>query len=179
MRARGFSLIEMMAVLAIATILLGAGVPSFRSLIQNWRITAATNDFLAAILVARSEAMQRGTRVDLVPADGRDWKQGWVVFIDGNGNQLSEPREQVILSHGRVADGILITSNFTDSSRKYLSYNGTGRSRTNTSSFSPQVGTVSLVLDSHIRRIKINFLGRARSCNPDADRTCTGILDGK
>jgi type IV fimbrial biogenesis protein FimT len=179
MRARGFSLVELMTVLAIAAILLGIGVPGFRSLIQNQRVIAATNDFFAAINLARSEAMQRGARVDLVPADGKNWNNGWVIFIDGNDDQMPEAGETLVFAHGPVTDGLTITSSFTDSSKKYLAYNASGRSRTNSSSFSPQLGTVSLALDRHVRRIKINFLGRPRVCDPSHDSACTGTADAK
>lgn len=168
--SEGFSTIELMVVLSVAAILLGIGVPSFQTLQQSQQITAATNDLFAAINLTRSEAIQRGTRVDLVPAeDGTDWAKGWSVFVDENNNQRPDHGEQVIFSHGAVAHGIRIKANFSDSKVQYVAYNGTGRTRTNASSHTPQLGTLALTLDRHERRIKINFLGRARVCNPATD----------
>ncbi|HEX2530903.1 MAG TPA: GspH/FimT family pseudopilin [Burkholderiaceae bacterium] len=177
LRVAGFSMIELMVVLAIAVILLGIGVPSFRQLIQSQRVTTVTNDFFAAILLARSEAIQRGTRVDLVPADSIDWSSGWIVFIDRNGNLKPDAGEHIVFTHGPVASGMSIDSSFTDSASKYIAYTGTGRTRTNASSQSPQLGTVSFSIDRQVRRIKIGFLGRPRSCNPDNDSRCTGAAD--
>lgn len=169
-RSIGFTVIELMVVLAIATILMGVGVPSFWSVIQNQRMCTAVNDFFASINLARSEAIQRGARVDLVPADsGSDWTKGWIVFIDKNGNQRPDAGEKIIFSHGAVPKGLIIKAAFTDSKAQYLAYNGTGRTRTNASSQTPQTGTFSFVLDDRVRKIKINFLGRARVCNPDVD----------
>ena len=162
----GFSLVEMMVALSIAAILLGAGVPGFRTLIHSQQITSATNDLFAAVNLARSEAIHRGTRVDLVPAGGTDWSRGWVVFIDGNGNQTPDAGEKVIFSHGPVPDGITVRAKFTDSSRQYLAYTAVGRTRVNAGSHTPQMGSFSIALDEQVREIRINLLGRPRVCNP-------------
>ncbi len=170
---RGFSLIELMVVMSIAAILLAIGVPSFRSLMQHQKMTATVNDFFAAINLTRSEAIQRGTRVDLVPAEASDWNKGWIVFIDDNNNQKADAGEQIIFSHGPTPAGMAITSAFTDSQVKYLAYNGTGRTRTNASSQTPQSGHVSFTMDEQVRKIMVNFLGRPRVCNPDVEKsTC-------
>ncbi|MDF3035453.1 MAG: prepilin-type N-terminal cleavage/methylation protein [Paucimonas sp.] len=179
MRRFGFSLTELMVALAVVSILTALGAPAFSDLIRNQRLTAAANDFMASVNLARSTAMQQGARTDLVPADGRSWEKGWIILIDANNNQRPDKGERVVFSHGPVAEDIRVTSAFTDSSKKYLSYNSSGRSRTNTSDYSTQSGTMSFQLGPHIRRIKINFLGRPRICNPVNDNTCTGIVDAK
>lgn len=169
----GFSLVELMVTLTVAAILLGIGIPSFSTLITNQRLGTAASDFLNAINLARSEAIQRSARVDLVPADGRNWKSGWVVFIDGNGNLHPDPSEPVIFSHGPVPDSMEVESNLTDDAVRYIAYTSTGRTRTNSNGQQPQAGTVTFSLDNRVRKIKINFLGRARVCNPqDEPSSC-------
>ncbi len=160
---------ELMTVLAIVAILTTLAVPNFRMLIQKQRIATTAGDFFAAINLTRSEAIQRGGRVDLVPAEGSDWSKGWVVFVDKNGNQKPDSGERIIFSHGPAPDGLAIKAAFTDSKAQYLAYNGSGRSRTNGNSQTPQAGTISFELDKQVRRIKINFLGRPRMCNPEVD----------
>lgn len=164
----GFTLIELMVTLTVAAILLAIGIPSFQQMIRNQRITAASNDFLAAIFLTRSEAISRGTRVDLVPTGGgTDWTQGWVVFIDENDNQKPDKGERIIFSHGPVPDGMEIQSNLNG---QYISYTGAGRTRTNASSQAPQFGSLLFRWDQQQeRKIIINFLGRARICNPALD----------
>lgn len=164
----GFSLIELMVVLAIAAILLSIGAPAFGELIQRQKIITAANEFIAAIHLTRSEAVQRGTRVDLVPVDG-DWDNGWLVFVDGDGNQKPDEGEQVIYMHGAVPAGMTITSVLTDSGGTYLAYNGTGRTRTNVNPLQPQYGSFRFRLDKEKRNIVINMLGRTRVCTPKAD----------
>jgi type IV fimbrial biogenesis protein FimT len=164
-------MVELMTVLAIAVILLAVGVPSFNSFLQTQKMTTTVNNFFAAVNLTRSEAIHRGIRVDLVPADGIDWANGWIVLIDRNGNQKADHGEQIIFSHGPVPNGMTIKSGFTDSKKPYLAYNGTGRTRTNANSQTPQLGGWSFTLDDHARRIVINFLGRPRVCNPKIETT--------
>lgn len=172
-----FSLVELMTVLAVIAVLVGVGVPSFETILRGYRLNASVNGFAGAIHVARSEAIRRGARVDLVPVNGRDWAAGWIVFIDKNENQRADAGESVIARYGPVPGGMAIKSVFTDSSKPYLAYNGSGRTRTNASNQTPQLGTISFTLGKGVRRIKLNFSGRPRVCNPEKDKTCTGTDD--
>ncbi|HYD81739.1 MAG TPA: GspH/FimT family protein [Paucimonas sp.] len=176
----GFTLLELTAALAVAAILLGIGVAAFAALLQNLRMTTTVNDFFIAINMARSEAIQRGARVDLVPADGKSWTSGWVVFVDADGNHRADRGESIVFAHGPVPPGIAIAATLTDSSAPYLAYNGLGRTRTDASGQAPQLGTWSFSQDGKVkRRIKIGFLGRPRTCDPAADSSCTGTADVK
>jgi type IV fimbrial biogenesis protein FimT len=168
----GFSMVELMTVLAIASILVALAAPSFSELIRNQRITTATNDFLAAINLTRSEAIKRSTRVDLVPssADG-EWGKGWVVFVDGNLNQKPDAEEEIIFMRDNLPAGMIVESKLKDMAVPYLAYNGTGRTRTNGNPDVPQAGSFLFKLDDRSRKININMLGRARVCNPDTDKT--------
>lgn len=177
---RGFSLIELLTVLVIAAIILGIGVPGFKGILQNQRMTTTVNDLFAAMHLARSEAIQRGRRVDLVPADGQSWASGWVVYVDQNDNHRPDDGDSIVFSHDAVPDGIGIAAILSDSDAQYLAYDGTGRTRTNASSQSPQFGTWLFSQDNKVkRRIKVGFLGRPRICDPDTDSSCTGTADAK
>src|SRR5690606_7896913 len=87
----GFTLLELMVVIAIAAILLALALPSFTSTLRSNRVATSTNELLATLSLARSEAVRntRGAGV-CTSADGGacggDWDSGWLVWGDSNGN---------------------------------------------------------------------------------------------
>ena len=163
----GFSIIELMVILLIAGILLAIGIPSFRAMIQNHRLITATNALFMAVNLTRSEAIHRGVRVDMVPSgDGTKWTNGWVIFIDEDNDQRLDANETLIYSHDELNRDVRITPSFTDSKVQYIAYNGTGRTRTNANSQTSQSGNWLLETGTQSRKVVINFLGRARVCDP-------------
>lgn len=64
----GFTLVELMVTVAVAAVLLAVAVPSFTQMIVSGRLTTQSNDMLAAINLARSEAIKRNASVTLCRA---------------------------------------------------------------------------------------------------------------
>ena len=177
----GMALVELLVVLVIVAILCAIALPSMRSMVQAARLDTAANDLFGAIDLTRSQAIARGDKVQLVPLEpgGANWSQGWVVFVDNDGDRRPGPGEEVIASHGPVAEGIVFTFNFTGNTLPYyIAYGASGRSCRDTSSVAARFGTISLHQDGYIRRIKINMLGRARMCRPEHDSSCDGQDSG-
>jgi len=75
---KGFTLVELIITLAIASILLSMAVPSFTTTIKNNRLTTQANELISSINYARSEAIRRGTSVSLTSASV-NWHTGWVI----------------------------------------------------------------------------------------------------
>jgi type IV fimbrial biogenesis protein FimT len=89
----GFTVLELMVVVAIVAVLIAVAVPSFRDITQRNRIAAEVNSFVGDLQYARSEAVKRGMPVCVcASADGTScvgtntWHQGWIVFSDVNGS---------------------------------------------------------------------------------------------
>lgn len=179
----GHTLVELMAVLTIAALLLAVAAPGLHSIIARQRLRTAQNDLFAAIHLTRSQAIARGSRVTLMPQDAAavDWTQGWVVFIDSNGNQRLDPAEERIFQQGPVHAGISIKFAFSSGpARQFIAYNTEGRSCSAASSLAAHWGTLSLFQGPAIRRIKINMLGRVRACDPQLQpRNCSGAADAQ
>ena len=174
---RGFSLAELMVVLAVAAVLASLAMPGMAHLIRKFQLNAAVSDLHGAIDLARSQAIARGSRVQLVPleAGGTDWSEGWVVFVDANADRRPGPGEEVIAVHGALADDIVISAHFTSNKPpQYVAFNGSGRSCSDTSSQAARWGTLSMHLGGEIRRIRINMLGRVRVCDPGRDGASCG-----
>lgn len=90
--ARGFTLVEFLAVVTIAGILSLVAVPSLRATMQKNRLDTASNQFVATLAMARSEAVKQGAVINVTSmAGGLDWSGGWkVVGVPGQANATAQ-----------------------------------------------------------------------------------------
>jgi type IV fimbrial biogenesis protein FimT len=61
-------MIELMVTVALASVLLAIAVPSFNQMVVSSRLTTQTNEMVAAVSLARSEAIKRNGNVTLCRA---------------------------------------------------------------------------------------------------------------
>lgn len=87
--ARGFTLIELIVVMAIIVVLAMVAIPNFVTFQRNSQLTSAANGLLASINAARGEAMKRNQTAFVVPNTGTDWTTGWKVFVSRPGYNAS------------------------------------------------------------------------------------------
>jgi type IV fimbrial biogenesis protein FimT len=78
MRARGFTMIEVLMVVAILAVLASITAPAMRDFIDAQVIKNPASDLYSSLVLARSEAIKRNAAVDVEPLAG-DWAQGWKV----------------------------------------------------------------------------------------------------
>jgi type IV fimbrial biogenesis protein FimT len=64
--AKGFSLTELVVVIAIMAVLLSLGLPAFATYSRNIKLRAAADSFLAGMQLARGEAVRLNTAVELI-----------------------------------------------------------------------------------------------------------------
>lgn len=111
MAGRGFTITELLVTLAVAAVALGLAAPAYQRLADSHRSSAAVNQLVGAVNLARSEAIVRNHTVTLCPGSGsaclgRDqWHAGALIFLDGNGDGQIDPGDRVLtalppLPHG-------------------------------------------------------------------------------
>lgn len=113
----GFTLLELMAALAVAAILLSLAVPAFAELQRRARAAGAYSALTLTFATARLLAVRSGEPVSVCPStDGRlcagttDWSHGWIVYADpGRDDQPAAVR--AIRHRGEaVADTLVLRS---------------------------------------------------------------------
>jgi len=109
--ARGFSLFELLYVIAVAGVLAAIAVPSFSAVVSDSRRTAALNAVVGAIQFARSEAIKRAEEIVLCKTGGASkctsgggWETGWLVFVnlDRDSPPKLDANEPLIQQHGAL-----------------------------------------------------------------------------
>ncbi len=99
----GFTLIELITVIAVLLITLGVAIPSFSGLIASNQQTSLINQFATSLAHARYYAVQHSQRVVLCPSSnlesctgGFDWQQGFISFVDENYNRIRDGKEKLL-----------------------------------------------------------------------------------
>lgn len=103
LRSKGFTLIELMMVVAMLAVLASLAAPSFAEAIRRHRVESLREEMLASIALAKVEAITRGQRVGLIrtapcpnAAAATDWDCGWSVFADLNSNNAFDAGETLL-----------------------------------------------------------------------------------
>ena len=162
-RSAGFTLIELLVTISIGTILMVVAVPSFVAFQRNAQLSDAVSNFIAAVNVARSNAMKQGIDSYLVPNNGTDWKTGWNVYADTNWNQSYDAAgDPIVLGTEALASSVSIGTMTGSITNGYVRFNGSGSPRLKNNGFGG--GTLVMSNGTRSSSIIIDPIGRVRSC---------------
>lgn len=102
-KAKGFTLVELLAALGLLAVIVAFAAPSFASMARRQRVDALKDSVIGAIHLARTEAIRLGQpvvlrRVQPCPeaASNSEWRCGWRMFADANGNQVFDEGETLL-----------------------------------------------------------------------------------
>ncbi len=131
-------------------------LPSFSQLIKSNRISTTTNEFISALVLARSEALKRSRDVSVCTSSNltscsatvTDFSKGWIVLAD-----TDDPLVKDVIKVHDGFDNIYIGS----AGKKSLTYKFSGRTD---SAVTFDIGHAS---DDLVKEVVVNRVGRIRS----------------
>ena len=192
LKQRGFSLVELMVVVVIASVLLAYAVPAFSAWLTNTRIRNVTTEFVTGLQQARAEAIARNSQVrfqsvnDITSACSLSTSgTGWVINRVATGDTVASACNAAIDPTGATAP-FIIAKHAPDSdtrvavaaSSSELIFTSLGRRTTTAGSF--VVPTADATYDFTASssggcapngnltclRVVVSVAGQVRMCNP-------------
>jgi type IV fimbrial biogenesis protein FimT len=158
----GTTLPELLASLAVITIVAGAALPSVTRIVQRSESTASINWIVAAVNYTRNSAISHGQMVTLCPADGDHcggkWHNGMLIFADEDHDGKFGSRDRIIGRVGPLPGGGTITFR-AFRRRQYLQITPMGHTNYQNGDF------VYCSADQdplYARQLVVNVQGRAR-----------------
>ena len=184
----GFTLLELMIVLAILGILLTVGVPSLTDFLEKGRVKSAAESVSGALTSARLDAVQRNTNVYVQFDGGATWCYGIAtqsacdctindatnasacVLKATAATDCSATPDNCRLTRATSTQFPKVTMSTTDSDAYQANFDPT---RGTTGG-----GTATLTADSGYEiRVIVSPLGRVRQCSPSGPNKVTGYKD--
>jgi type IV fimbrial biogenesis protein FimT len=187
---RGFTLVELLVTISMAAMVLTFGVSGFQGIIRDNRVATQSARLMAALNLARGEAIKRGIQVTVCKANlsanppqcdagkcdsgtgNSCWEKGWIVFVDANGNgTLNDAKDTDFCSGGdctiRVFEALPkgLTLRSGDHVERWIAYQspGTGLGSGAGSTVNDTFRLCSGKETTYARSIKINSIGRAQA----------------
>ncbi len=178
----GFTLVEMIVVMAVLSILLAIAAPSLQTFMRNAQVRSLSESLLAGINLARSEAIRRNTQVSFwmvtntsASCASSDAGNAWVVSLDSPANNCDTPASpttnpRIVQTHigSEAATGINIAATTNGgAAASCISFNGFGAVESACPGGLARLAVINLTSESGGRALRIQVDGGSvRLCDP-------------
>jgi type IV fimbrial biogenesis protein FimT len=165
--ARGFTILELMVALTIATLLLTIGMPSFTTFLRNSEIRSTAEAISNGLRAARTEATRLNTPVSFTLVGGGD--PGWAInqFNTTTAALIQPP----IQNYAKLEAGKSSKAVTTPANAVAITFNGLGRVMSPSPIATPnlqQIDVSSIVAgEARTLRIYVDDPRGIRMCDPD------------
>ncbi len=150
---KGFTIIELLVVLAIAGIIITLAVSSMANTIPHLRLNDFTREIVSKINLARSVAIARNKACVV---SFNKLENTYNIFMDDNENYQREDAEDAITA-GQMAKGVTIVKASFSLGTSAFGYDGSGLPLKN------RIGSVCLKNDKdEYHKISVSWNGRAK-----------------
>lgn len=175
--ARGFTLTELMIVVAIAGILVMFGAPAMGGLLARARGASAEASIATSLRQARTAAIMRNRRVVACPSanglacdDTSDWQHGWIIADDADHDGQPDAGKPVIAAFPAISPGARITSS---AGRKLVAFHPNGSAAGSNASF-----TICNARSGDGESVVVSNMGRVRTAvaSPQRLQACLAGL---
>jgi len=155
-RQNGFTLIELMVIIAVLGVIAAIALPSFQSTLDRRNLVAAANDIFAGLQYARSEAIKRNQEIEF-QFDAAAWCYG--ISDPGNGCDCdASPANCTVDGQQKVVTG----DNFRNISLSVNDFGATSFVFEPRRGFPSRNGSFELIAGGQSRTVALNGLGRVR-----------------
>lgn len=166
---QGFTLVELLIVIAIVAILGSLAAPSFNTFLLKRSVQSASDTLVNDIRYARSEALRRSTRVSICSlaanttgtcsaAGSASWANGWIVFVDTTNLGTVDAGEEIVRVQQAPQSIASIQSTNTASDRSRITFEANGFAKSADQTFI--VTPTGSVPANSTRLVCISIMGR-------------------
>jgi type IV fimbrial biogenesis protein FimT len=163
----GFSMVELMAGIAIIAVLLAIALPNFRSMILAIQVKSAAEALNNGLQLAKAEAVRRNNNVTFTLGTGTAWTVGCASpVLDSNADGVDEC-PAIIQSRPNESNSGSVTLTVTPATATAVTFSGLGR----TVAGNP-ITRMDVSATGTNRTLRITLSGGSiRMCDPNIERT--------
>ncbi|MFK8011818.1 MAG: GspH/FimT family pseudopilin [Marinicellaceae bacterium] len=170
---KGYSLIELVITLAIASILISYALPSLHDFRSNKILKNERDRLMVSFAFARTQAVTQENQVVVCPSNSgmscdaqSNWHKGWIIFEDTNRNRQFDNNENLLQFENQMDESVEALSSLY---RSKIRFNNMG--------FSPGTNVSINFCDKRgmdfAQSLIINNAGRIKQSKPISANICT------